>query len=190
MYRVRSVGVEDNVPDEVPELLVFNHVSYLDALILSSAIPRPIRFVMYWKIFKTPGFGWIFKAARAIPIAGAKEDPAVMAAAFDAVDAALADGELVCIFPEGTLTRDGEIGPFKGGVERILARRPVPVVPIALKGMWASMWSRRDSRLGRLRVPRRLFAAVEVEAAPPLPGADATAAALEARVRALRGDRA
>jgi 1-acyl-sn-glycerol-3-phosphate acyltransferase len=190
MYRVRSVGVEDNVPDEGPALLVCNHVSYMDALILSSAIPRPIRFVMYWKIFKTPGFGWIFKAARAIPIAGAKEDPAVMAAAFDAVDAALAEGELVCIFPEGTLTRDGEIGPFKGGVERILARRPVPVVPIALKGMWASMWSRRDSRLGRLRVPRRLFAAVEVEAAPPLPGADATAAALEARVRALRGDRA
>ena len=95
------------MPDEGPALLVCNHVSYMDALILSSAIPRPIRFVMYYKIFKTPGAGWIFKAARAIPIAGAKEDPALMEKAFDEVDAALAEGELVCIFPEGALTRDG-----------------------------------------------------------------------------------
>lgn len=189
MYRVRVVGVEDNVPDEGPALLVCNHVSYMDALILSGAIPRPIRFVMYYKIFKTPGAGWIFKAARAIPIAGAKEDPALMERAFAEVDAALAAGELVCIFPEGALTRDGEIAPFKGGVERILAQRPVPVVPLALKGMWLSMWSRRDSRLGRLRVPRRLRAAVEVEAGVPIPGQQATAALLEANVRALRGNR-
>jgi 1-acyl-sn-glycerol-3-phosphate acyltransferase len=190
MYRVRAVGVEDQVPDEGAALLVCNHVSYMDALILSSAIPRPIRFVMYYKIFKTPGAGWIFKAARAIPIAGAREDPALMENAFAEVDAALADGELVCIFPEGHLTRDGQIAPFKSGIERILAKRPVPVVPLALKGMWSSMWSHRDSRLGRLRLPRRLFADVEVEAGAPMPGAQASAAILEARVRDLRGDRA
>ncbi|MFA6986246.1 MAG: MFS transporter [Arenimonas sp.] len=189
MYRVRVVGVEDNVPDEGPALLVCNHASYMDALILSGAIPRPIRFVMYYKIFKTPGAGWIFKAARAIPIAGAREDPELMERAFAEVDAALAAGELVCIFPEGALTRDGDIAPFKGGVERILAQRPVPVVPLALKGMWLSMWSKRDSRLGRLRVPRRLRAAVEVEAGVPIPGEQATAALLEAKVRALRGNR-
>ena len=189
MYNVRSSGVEENVPDEGPALLVCNHVSYMDALILSSAIPRPIRFVMYYKIFRTPGAGWIFKAARAIPIAGAREDPAMMQAAFDAVDAALAEGELVCIFPEGALTKDGEIAPFKGGVERILARRDVPVVPLALKGMWLSMWSRRDTRLGRLRLPRRLRAHVEVEAGEPRPGSQATAPVLEARVRAMRSDK-
>ncbi|CAN5245241.1 MFS transporter [soil metagenome] len=188
MYNVRSVGVEEFVPDEGPALLVCNHVSYMDALVLSGAIPRPIRFVMYYKIFRTPGAGWIFKAARAIPIAGMKEDPLLMRAAFDAVDAALAEGELVCIFPEGALTGDGEIAPFKGGVEKILARREVPVVPIALKGMWASMWSRRDSRLGRLRLPRRLRAHAEVEAGPAMPGHQATAELLEARVRALRGN--
>ena len=190
MYNVRSAGVEEFVPDDGPALLVCNHVSYMDALILSSAIPRPIRFVMYYKIFRTPGAGWIFKAARAIPIAGAREDPAMMQAAFDAVDAALAEGELVCIFPEGALTKDGEIAPFKGGVERILARRDVPVVPLALKGMWLSMWSRRDTRLGRLRLPRRLRAHVEVEAGVPLPGSQATAQVLEARVRAMRSDKA
>jgi 1-acyl-sn-glycerol-3-phosphate acyltransferase len=189
-YGVRGTGTEEHVPDEGAALLVCNHVSYLDALIISATVPRPIRFVMYYKIFKTPGFGWIFRAAKAIPIAGAREDAELMQRAFDEVDAALADGQLVCIFPEGALTKDGQIAPFKGGVEKILARRPVPVVPMALKGMWASIWSRRDSRMGRLRMPRRLRARVEVVAAAPVPGATATAEALEAQVRALRGDAA
>ena len=190
MYRVRIRGVEENVPDEGAALLVCNHVSYMDALILSGAIPRPIRFVMYYRIFNTPGAAWVFRAAHAIPIAGAKEDPVLMEKAFVDVDAALAAGELVCIFPEGRLTRDGEIAAFKSGVERILAARPVPVVPMALKGMWASVWSRRDSTLGRLRIPRRLRAHVEVVAAPAMPGATATAASLESKVRDLRGDAA
>jgi 1-acyl-sn-glycerol-3-phosphate acyltransferase len=190
LYRVTTAGIEELVPDEGAALLVCNHVSYMDALIISGAIPRPIRFVMYYKIFQTPFLRWIFRTARAIPIAGAREDAAVMEQAFADVDAALAEGELVCIFPEGALTKDGEIAPFKGGVERILARRPVPVVPLALKGMWLSMWSKRDSRLGRLRVPRRFRAHVEVEAGESVPGGAATAALLEAKVRALRGDQA
>jgi 1-acyl-sn-glycerol-3-phosphate acyltransferase len=105
------------------------------------------------------------------------------------VQEALAAGELVCIFPEGALTRDGEIAPFRGGVERILAVNPVPVVPMAITGLWDSMWSKRDSRLGRLRVPRRLFAKVSVIADPPVDGTTATAASLEARVRELRGNK-
>ena len=190
LYRVTTVGIEEQVPDEGAALLVCNHVSYMDALIISGAIPRPIRFVMYYKIFHMPVMRWIFRTARAIPIAGAREDAALMEKAFEAVDAALAEGELVCIFPEGALTKDGQIAPFRGGVERILAKRPVPVVPLALKGMWLSMWSKRDSRLGRLRVPRRFRAHVEVEADAPVPGETATAAMLEAKVRALRGDQA
>ncbi|MBP6299516.1 MAG: MFS transporter, partial [Arenimonas sp.] len=110
MYRIEVHGVEKHVPDEGPALLVCNHVSYMDALILSSAIPRPIRFVMYYKIFNTPFVSWAFKAARAIPIAGKNEDAELMQRAFDEVDQALAEGELVCIFPEGRLTPDGEIG--------------------------------------------------------------------------------
>lgn len=188
-YRLEVKGVEDNVPDEGAALLVCNHVSYMDPLVISGAVPRPIRFVMYYKIFNVPGMNWVFRAYRAIPIAGAKEDPAVLQAAFDAVDEALAAGELVCIFPEGGLTKDGEIAAFKSGVEKILARRPVPVVPMALTGLWASMWSRRDSRLGRLRAPRRLRARVGLEAAPPVPGEATNAAALEAQVRTMRGDR-
>ncbi|KFN47204.1 hypothetical protein N790_08070 [Arenimonas malthae CC-JY-1] len=188
-YRVRIEGVEDNVPDEGPAVLVCNHVSYMDPLVISAAVPRPIRFVMYYKIFRIPGMNWVFRAHRAIPIAGAKEDPAVMEAAFQEVKAALEAGELVCIFPEGALTKDGRIAPFKGGIERILASNPVPVVPMALTGLWDSMWSKRDSRLGRLRVPRRLRAHVGLIADPPVPGTEATAASLEARVRELRGNR-
>lgn len=188
-YRVRITGVEEHVPDEGPALLVCNHVSYMDPLVISAAVPRPIRFVMYYKIFRVPGMNWVFRAYRAIPIAGAKEDPAVLEAAFAEVKAALEAGELVCIFPEGALTKDGEVASFKGGVERILAQTPVPVVPMALTGLWDSMWSRRDSRLGRLRVPRRLRAHVGLEAVAPVPGESATAGALEATVKQLRGDR-
>ena len=188
LYRPRLHGIEANVPDEGPALLVCNHVSYMDALVLSASIPRPVRFVMYYRIFNIPVMRWIFRTAKAIPIAGAREDPALMQRAFDAVDAALAEGELVCIFPEGKLTTDGEIAAFRSGVEKILERRQVPVVPMALRGMWSSMWSRRDSRLGRMRVPRRFRAHIEVAAAPPLDGANVDAPLLEQHVRQLRGD--
>lgn len=192
LYRLRLHGIEKHVPDEGPALLVCNHVSYMDALILAASIPRPVRFVMYYKIFNIPVMRWIFRTARAIPIAGARENPELMQRAFDEIDAALAEGGIVGIFPEGALTKDGEIAAFKSGVEKILERaaaagRPVPVVPMALKGMWSSMWSRRDTRLGRMRVPRRFRAPVDVVAGEPMDGGTATAASLETEVRELRG---
>ncbi|WP_349985771.1 MFS transporter [Stenotrophomonas sp. WHRI 8082] len=190
LYRLRPHGIEASVPDEGPALIVCNHVSYLDALILSASIPRPVRFVMYYRIFNIPVMSWIFRTAKTIPIAGAKEDPALMQRAFDEIDAALAEGELVCIFPEGALTRDGNMTAFKSGVEKILKRRPVPVVPMALRGMWSSMWSRRDSRLGRMRIPRRFRATIDVAAASAVDGATTNADLLEAQVRSLRGDNA
>ena len=190
LYRLRLHGIEDNVPDEGPALLVCNHVSYMDALILSACVPRPVRFVMYYKIFNIPVMSWIFRTAKAIPIAGARENPEIMRRAFEEIDAALADGQIVGIFPEGALTRDGEIAAFKSGVEKVLEARPVPVVPMALKGMWTSMWSHRDGRMRRMRLPRRLRAHIEVLAAVPVDGSSATAESLEAQVRALRGDNA
>ncbi|MGO4262059.1 MFS transporter [Lysobacter sp. TAB13] len=189
LYRLRVSGTE-RIPDEGAGLIVCNHVSYMDPLILSASISRPMRFVMYYKIFNIPVMSWIFRTAKAIPIASAKEDPEVMRRAFEEIEAALADGQLVGIFPEGALTKDGEIAPFKTGVERVLAKNPVPVIPMALRGMWSSMWSKRDSRLARMRVPRRFRAQVEVIADAPRDGAEATAQSLEAQVRALRGDQA
>src|SRR3546814_398149 len=123
LYRLHIRGT-DAVPDEGPALVVCNHVSFVDALIVMVAVRRPIRFVMYHKIFRIPVLRWIFRIARAIPIAPAKEDAALMERAFAEIDAALAAGEVVGIFPEGQLTLDGEIGAFRTGVERILAARP------------------------------------------------------------------
>jgi len=195
LYRLRVDGVEAHVPDEGPALIVCNHVSYMDALILAACIPRPVRFVMYYKIFNFPVMRWIFKTAKAIPIAGQKEHPELMQAAFDQIDAVLAEGEMVCIFPEGRLTSDGEIGTFRPGIERVLARanaagRPVPVIPMALCGMWSSMWSKRDSRLRQMRLPRRFRAKIAVLAAYPENGATTTAVQMETRVRELRKDAA
>jgi 1-acyl-sn-glycerol-3-phosphate acyltransferase len=186
LYRVRSTGLE-KIPDEGPALLVCNHVSFMDALIIMGSVRRPVRFVMHYKIFRVPVLSFVFRAAKAIPIAGGKENPKLMARAFDEIDAALAGGELVCIFPEGGLTLDGEIAPFRPGVEKVLARRPVPVVPLALRGLWRSMWSRRDSKLGRARLPRRFRARVELAAGSPMDGASGNAQQMETAVRALRG---
>ena len=189
LYRVRADGLR-HIPEEGPALLVCNHVSFVDPLLLMANLRRPARFVMYYRIFNVPLLKFLFKTAKAIPIAGQKEDPVVLQQAYDAIDAALADGELVCIFPEGALTRDGAIAPFRAGVEKILARRPVPVVPMALRGLWGSMWSRRDSALGRARLPRRFRARVELVVDAPVLPERASAAALEARVRELRGEMA
>jgi 1-acyl-sn-glycerol-3-phosphate acyltransferase len=187
LYRVRVDGSE-RIPEEGPVLLVCNHVSFMDPLLLMANLRRPMRFVMYYKIFRIPVLSFVFRTAKAIPIAGHREDPAVLQEAYDAIDAALANGEVVCIFPEGGLTGDGAIAPFRAGVEKSLARRPVPVVPMALRGLWGSVWSRRDSMLGRSRLPRRFRARVELVVDAPRQSENAGAAALEARVRELRGD--
>ncbi|MGV8942226.1 MAG: MFS transporter [Lysobacter sp.] len=189
LYRLRPGGI-DHIPDEGAALVVCNHVSYMDALILAACIPRPVRFVMYYKIFNVPVMRWFFRTAKAIPIAGTRENPALMQRAFDEIDAALAEGEIVCIFPEGSLTKDGDISAFKSGVEKILERRPVPVIPMALRGMWSSMWSRRDGRLARMRLPRRFRAQVGIVADAAMDGAQVDAGVLESKVRALRGNAA
>ena len=159
----------------------------MDPLLLMANLRRPARFVMYYRIFNIPLLSFVFRTAKAIPIAGHKEDPAVLQQAYDAIDEALADGEVVCIFPEGGLTADGEIATFRPGVEKILARRPVPVVPMALRGLWGSVWSRRDTMLRRARLPRRFRARVELVVDTPAAPQQVSAVTLEARVRELRG---
>ncbi len=186
LYRIRLDKL-DNIPEEGPALLVCNHVSFMDALIIGGSVRRPVRFVMYYKIFNIPLLSFIFRTAKAIPIAGYKENPALLAKAFDEVDKELAEGNVVCIFPEGGLTKDGEIAGFKSGVEKILERRPVPVVPLALRGLWGSIFSRRDSALGRSRLPRRFRSRIGLAAGAPVAAEHAKAETLEAQVRALRG---
>ncbi|HJL26218.1 MAG TPA: MFS transporter, partial [Polyangiaceae bacterium LLY-WYZ-15_(1-7)] len=129
VYRVDVKGLREHLPAEGAALVVANHASFVDAFVLEAVSPRPIRFVMDHRMARLPGLAWLFRLARVIPIASRKHDPALLAAAWEAIDEALATGEVVCVFPEGKCTRDGEVDVFRPGVERILARRPVPVVP-------------------------------------------------------------
>jgi 1-acyl-sn-glycerol-3-phosphate acyltransferase len=187
LYRIRVEDL-DKIPDEGPCLIAANHVSFVDALIIGGTVRRPVRFVMYYKIFRIPVLSWIFRTAGAIPIAGAKEDPELMQQAFDRIEAYLKAGEVVGIFPEGGLTPDGTIQPFRPGIEKILARTPVPVVPVALRNLWRSMWSRRwlHLRMQRARLPRRFRARIELVVGDLVPPQQATAAVLEQKVGALR----
>jgi 1-acyl-sn-glycerol-3-phosphate acyltransferase len=184
LYRIDKSGLA-NVPEEGPAVIVCNHVSFVDALVLMGTVRRPIRFVMYYKIFRIPVLRFIFRTAGAIPIAGAKEDRELMAQAFVKIEASLKRGELVGIFPEGGLTPDGELKTFRRGIERVLETHPVPVVPMALRGLWGSIFSRRDTFLKRARLPRRFWSRIALAAGPPVPPGIATAANLEQNVRAL-----
>ncbi len=189
LYRIRTEGFE-HIPRQGAAIIACNHVSYVDALLIGGLMPRAPRFVMYHRIYKLPLMNILFRAARTIPIAPAKEDPALLARAYDDIEAALRNGELVGIFPEGVLTPDGTIQPFKPGIEKILALVPVPVVPMALHNLWGSMWSKQDSRLRRARLPRRFRAAIGLVAAEPIAPEHITAEFLEVQIRVLRGDAA
>ncbi len=186
LYRVRPTGLE-NIPDRGPAVLVCNHVSFVDALLVGGSIRRPVRFVMYYKIFQIPLLSFIFKTAKAIPIASAKEDETLLAEAFDQIDKELDAGQIVCLFPEGGISTDGEVQRFRPGIEKIIERRGVPVIPIALGGLWGSWFSRRSGG-GLRKIPGRLWAKVNVRIGAAVRSEDVTAASLELLVRTLRGD--
>lgn len=185
LYRIRVSGL-DKVPEKGPAVLVCNHVSFVDALIVGGSVQRPVRFVMYYKIFQIRLLNFLFRTAKAIPIAGARENPQLLEQAFTKIDEELERGHVVCIFPEGGITRDGEIQSFRSGIERIIAKRAVPVIPIGLSGLWGSWFSRRAGG-GLRRIPGKLFARVDVNIGEPVSPIDATAENLELLVRTLRG---
>ncbi|HEY8242878.1 MAG TPA: MFS transporter [Casimicrobiaceae bacterium] len=187
-YRVRVKGL-DNVPDAGACVIASNHVSYVDAVAIAACVRRPIRFVMDYRIFATPGLGWLFRTMGAIPIAPGREDAALKQRALDEAAAVLARGEVLGIFPEGRLTPDGELGDFRPGLSEILARTPAPVVPMALQGLWGSFFSRAAG--GRaMRKLRGVFSRIALVAGAPIAASDATPARLREAVAALRGDRA
>jgi 1-acyl-sn-glycerol-3-phosphate acyltransferase len=188
LYRIRLVHPE-RIPETGAAVLVCNHVSYVDALVIMAESPRPIRFVMDHRIFRTPFAGWLFKHAKAIPIAPAHEDPALLEQAYAACAAALEQGELVCIFPEGKLTRDGDINPFRHGVTHILERVRVPVVPMALRGLWGSVFSRQEGAHWPRPVRKGVSSRLTLAVGEPLAPEAATPEALQQIVAELRGAR-
>ena len=188
VYRVDKQGLE-HIPEHGPALLVCNHVSFVDALVLAGCIRRPVRFVMYYRIFQLPLLKFVFRTAQAIPIAGAREDPQMMERAFEAISDALRGGELVCIFPEGKLTENGELDSFRPGVSRILEHDPVAVVPLALRGLWGSFFSRAHGKAMSRPFARGAFNRIELVAGGAVDAAKASPQRLRAAVLELRGDR-
>ena len=154
LYGLEKRG--EQFPESGAALIVCNHVSFVDALVISAACRRPIRFIMDDAIFRAPIIRTLAKGMKAIPITSAREDAVVYERAFELAGAALREGELLCIFPEGRLTADGEIAAFRPGFARILAANPVPVIPIAIVGLWGSMFSRQFRKLWQ-RLPRKLW---------------------------------
>lgn len=183
MYRVRITG-RHNIPKEGPVVLVCNHPTYVDFMFVASACKRPPRFLMFHTFMHLPLVGWLFRDAKVIPIAPRGEDESILEKAFDAVATELAEGGVICIFPEGMVSRDGNLNPFRPGIEKIIQRTPVPVVPVALKGMWGSFfsyfWGKPLSRpFARFR------SRVELNIGEPIPPDQVTSQRLAERVAQL-----
>ena len=187
IHKVRGIGTE-HIPEQGPAVLVCNHVSYLDAVVLMACSPRPVRFVMDHNIFKIPLISWIFRTAKTIPIAPAKEDKWLMEKSFIDIAQALEEGELVCIFPEGRLTGNGDINQFKGGIMKIIERTPVPVIPMALRGLWGSIFSRDKTNPFERAFRRGPFSRLELVVGEPMLPTAVTPEILQERVTALRGN--
>ncbi|PSW74010.1 MFS transporter [Photobacterium sp. GB-50] len=177
LYRVKSTGL-DNIPETGPAVLVCNHVSFVDAILVGAASRRPVRFVMDKNIANLPVMKYFFKWAKTIPICSPKVSTEIYQQAFDQIDKELSSGEIICIFPEGKITRTGEINEFKRGIEHIVKRNPVPVIPMGLKGVWGSIFS-RSGRFTIMRAIKRFRSELEVVASTPIPAEQISAEKLE-----------
>ena len=184
IYRLRVEGAE-KIPEHGPALLICNHVSFVDPIVISAACRRPVRFIMEASIFRIPFLNLIFRGMKAIPVAPAKDDPAVYERAFNVVAQELRDGQLVCIFPEGRLTRDGEVAEFRAGMMRILKETPVPVIPMAVSNLWGSMFSRFGRSMWQ-RLPRRYLAKITLRVGDPIAPESADVVGMREHVIALR----
>jgi 1-acyl-sn-glycerol-3-phosphate acyltransferase len=185
IYRVRVTGM-DNIPEEGAVIVASNHVSFADPLILGGMIRRPVNFVMYYKIYKIPVLNFIFRTGKAIPIAGRSEDPQVLEEAYRRMHGVLDAGDVLGIFPEGRITSDGEIHPFRPGIEKVISKQPVAVVPIALCNLWGSLFSRRDPMYKRR--PYKLWANIELRIGEPIAPEEVSAERLQIEVEKLRGE--
>jgi len=185
IYKVRISG-EDNIPEDGAVIVASNHVSFVDPLIIGGMIRRPVNFVMYHKIYKIPLLNFIFRTGKAIPIASREEHPEILESAYRRIHGVLAEGDVLGIFPEGKITSDGEIQPFRPGIDKIIAEQPVPVLPVALCNLWGSLFSRRDPL--HKRRPYKLWSVIELKIGQPIPPEEVTAERLQKEVELLRGD--
>ncbi|WP_372609299.1 1-acyl-sn-glycerol-3-phosphate acyltransferase [Halomonas sp.] len=183
-YRLRLRG-QEGIPDQGPALVVCNHVSFMDALVVGGASHRPLRFLMDKPIYDSPWLNWLFRLVGAIPVETERRHPASIRRALEEIGRALDEGEVVMLFPEGRLTPDGDVHPFRRGLELILARHPVPVIPAGISGLWGS-WTSHQGGPALSKPPRRFRPRVALHFSEPVPPGDVTRRDIEQRVRELK----
>ncbi len=186
VYRIKKEDL-DKIPETGPALLVCNHVSFFDPPILLGVLPRPARFVMWYGFYELPIVGNLFKWLKSIPISNRRERPELVSRAFENIAQELEAGRLVVVFPEGSITRDGEISKFQPGIDDIVKRTPVPVVPLALRGLWGTWASRKKGRALK-GFPTSFMKKLTVVAGDPVAPEDATRLSMYDKVSALRGE--
>lgn len=180
IYRLRVDG-HKNIPEEGPAVLVCNHISFVDWLIVASSVKRPVRFVMHYSFYKLPVVSFFLRGAKVIPIAGTKEDPKILDEAFVKIKATLDEGELICLFPEGQITKDGKLNTFRPGIERIISESKVPVVPMTLDGLWGSFFSRKYGKAASniSIIPKTIWSKISLDIYPPFEPQSVSAKGLE-----------
>ena len=186
-YRLKVTG-EENIPKEGAVILSCNHVSYIDWLIIFGACKRPARFVMYYKFFQKPLLRTLFKQGKVIPIASAHENKSILTKAYHTIESDLINGEVICIFPEGEITRNGEINQFRPGLSKIVEKTEVSVIPIALCGLWGSIFSRsKDKHL--FRSPFKFWRKIEVHIGVPIPAKELNLTKLQELTQSMRSQK-
>ncbi|QDT48716.1 Bifunctional protein Aas [Symmachiella dynata] len=145
VYRVRLNG-QHNLPETGGALIVANHVSWVDGLLILTSSSRLIRFLVYADYTKNPGLNWLTRTMKAIPIKG-DGGPKAMVRALQVAKEAVENGELVCIFAEGQITRTGQLQPFQRGLMRIVAGTDAPIIPVYLDELWGSIFSYSGGKL-------------------------------------------
>ncbi|HLF66455.1 MAG TPA: MFS transporter, partial [Gammaproteobacteria bacterium] len=177
LYRVQIIGYP-NIPKKGAALLVCNHVSYVDGMILSGAVPRFIRYLILKDFYEHRLLHWLFKLAHAIPVKEGEYEMTLQA--FERVRESLREGHIVCIFAEGSITRTGQLLPFHKGFERIMKNMPdVPIIPVYIDELWNSIFAFRDNRV-IWKLPRRMPIRVSIAFGAPLPGNSKTSTVRQA----------
>jgi len=186
VYRIDKQDLH-HIPQHGPALLICNHVSFVDPALLLAVIPRPARFVMINTFYDLPIAKKLFQWLNSIPIATKRENPELVEKAFDSIAEALENGELVCVFPEGGITRNGDVAKFQPGIEQIIKRTPVPVVPLAIRGLWGTWFSRyKGSAMSGL--PRAYMRRISIVSGEPVQPEEMNRILMRERVLELRGD--
>ncbi len=181
IYRIRTLN-EDRIPEQGGVLMTPNHVSFIDAFILSAACPRPIRFLLFDEYFSHRWVGRVVRLFDAIPISPTRAKDGVRIAA-----KALENGDVVCIFPEGQLSRSGGMNAFQRGFEMIARKADCPVLPIAMDGVWGSIFSFERNRF-LSKIPYTLQYGVRVNFGQVILAREASSLRVRRRVEALRAE--